>query len=357
MRKITVFLGMSMGLMLLALLVGILRLMSLNKLGSGLLSPIYPIHSVLMVFGFMASIIMTERIVGLAAFPNAKDLKAATVMVPSILVGVAALAAGHLFGLTVLRYLGAILLQIACLAFLLVLRFLKRKSDATLASNFMMLSVVSLLAAAFLSGLGLPPYNTRFVMLMLSFPVLFILDERVELTRIGATAATTARFRLAFALAALSVAARCLRFVLIAESQSFQRLAKSSRPLQRCVSVHVRAAYSWGLVGVILVLAYALSQYRLNLYDAFIHSLMVGFVGTMLLAHGPVILPGLAGFKIDERKLSLIPLTVLSLSVLLRVVGELSLLAYGWEPIRIVVGLSGWLVLAAVLIFVWTLAV
>ena len=50
-------------------------------------------------------------------------------------------------------------------------------------------------------------------------------------------------------------------------------------------------------------------------------------------------------------KISLLPLSVLTLGNLIRIAGDIIILAYPWRALEIVVGLSGWLILFAVILF------
>ena len=368
--------GLALIFMTFGLLTGIFRLMSLNFIATDTLSGLYGLHSIAMVFGFLAAMIMTERVAGAALIPGAKDLRAHKIMVPSILLGVIAEVLGYMLGTQTVRYVGAILLVAGCLSFLVSLRFLRRNTESKLPFDFMMLSVVALLVAASLSAFSLPIANLGFIMLLISFPILFILGERVELTRLVATAATKTMSRVAFSFAAVSVAlftigsvqllpteanlifllGSLLLFavflsVLIAENRNIRQLLKSPRPIQQYVAIHVGMAYMWGLIGMALATAYSLSKYQLNLYDSFIHALTVGFVGTMMLAHGPMILPGIMGRRSRDEKLTFVPLSILTLAVILRIVGELLQLFSDSSFLRSVVALSGWLVLGTVLLF------
>jgi hypothetical protein len=263
-----------------------------------------------------------------------------------------------------------------CVAFIATLGFLKRKSEAKLSFDFMILSVVALLLAAMVSAFTIPVDDMGFIMLLLSFPVLFILGERIELTRIVASPEINKRLRRALVAAAASIilfavgsaelftvlanltfligsALLLVVFlsVLMVENHTLRMLAKSPRPLQRYVSRHVRVAYGWAMFGMLLAVGYSLSGFELDLYDPFIHSLTLGFIGTMILAHGPVILPGVMKKKFNEEKLTVLPLAVLTLSVVLRAGGELLMLASYSPAVRLIVGFSGWLVLVAILLF------
>ncbi len=90
---------------------------------------------------------------------------------------------------------------------------------------------------------------------------------------------------------------------------------------------------------------------HIDLYDPFIHSIAVGFVGTMLLAHGPVILPSVTGRRLNAAKLSLLPLGVLTVGNLVRIVGDLIMLDYNATLLEYSIGLAGWLILIAVILF------
>ncbi|MHB2035916.1 MAG: NnrS family protein [Nitrososphaerales archaeon] len=377
MNRSKMFIAVAIIFLILALLDGIFRLMAGNGISTGIMENIYGLHPILMVFGFLACIVMAERVAGIAVIPDLKKSSVPMMMVPLIALGAVSEVVGYTIGPVWSKYLGAALLFAGCLAFIFVLFRLANKTGVKLPFYFMIVSAVSLAAAAILSAFSLPVGNSGFIMLLLSFPLVFILGERVELTRFTSTAAVTRRFRLAFVLVAAAVTLFVLSSfldsffeaqmtallagstlllvtlftVLLAESKNFKLLSKSKEPLQRYVFSHTRVAYAWGIFGVVLGGIYFASSMRIDLYDSFIHSIAVGFVGTMLLAHGPVILPSVTGRKLDPTKLTLLPLGILTAGNLIRVGGDLTLLAYNSGIIAIIVGLSGWLILIAVIVF------
>ena len=370
------FMVISIAFMFLALLVGIFRLMALNFLVTGILDELYALHSIIMVFGFLAVIIMTERVAGMRMIPEAQKLKAPVMMAPFATLGLVAETVGYMWQVPTLRFLGAVLLMGGCVAFIATLRFLKRNSEAKLSFDFMILSVVSLLLAAMVSAFTIPVDDMGFIMLLLSFPVLFILGERIELTRIISSPKSNKGFRRALMAAAGSIILFAVGSresfsmlgnvtfligsvlllvvflsILIVENHNLRLLLKSRRPLQHYISRHVRVAYAWAVIGMFLAICYSLRGFEFDLYDPFIHSLTLGFIGTMMLAHGPVILPGVLKRKFNEEKLTMLPLAVLTLSVVLRVGGDLFMLVSYSAAVRLAVGFSGWFVLAAVLLF------
>ena len=68
----------------------------------------------------------------------------------------------------------------------------------------MILSVVSLFPVAIVSAFTVPVDDMGFIMLLLSFPIRFILGERIELVRV-VSKSNNKRFRSAFMLVAFSV--------------------------------------------------------------------------------------------------------------------------------------------------------
>ncbi len=122
-EKTLAFMGVSIAFMFLALLVGVFRLMSLNLLATGIFAGLYGLHSIIMVFGFLAAIIMTERVAGVGMFPAAECFRAPRVMVPLIMLGVVGEIIGYSWQLLIVRYLGALLLVAGCLAFIVTLSF------------------------------------------------------------------------------------------------------------------------------------------------------------------------------------------------------------------------------------------
>jgi uncharacterized protein involved in response to NO len=362
--------------MMLALFTGIFRLMSDNSINTGILSSLYELHPIIMVFGFLASIVMAERVVGISVFPELKDSKFPSYMVPLLAVGVVSEIIGYTESEPFAKYLGSLLLIAGCVVFALVLIRLARKSGIKLPFYYMILSVMPLLGSAALSSFELPAGEPAFIMLLLSFPMIFILGERVELSKFTSARSSRKKLEAAFVASIFAVSSflvaslvnsyqiqgditslglvflfATLLAVLSAEISNFKMLAKSIQPLQKYVSIHTRIAYAWAIAGIIFAEIYFLSPFSLDLYDLFIHSLAVGFIGTMLLAHGPVILPSVAGRRLQSGPISIVPLLLLTLANLTRIVGDVILNFYYSYSVEILVGLSGWLVLASVLFF------
>jgi hypothetical protein len=138
--------------------------------------------------------------------------------------------------------------------------------------------------------------------------------------------------------------------VLSVESSNIKRLISAGLPLQKYVSFHVRLAYIWMILGIILAIIYVSALNYFVLYDSFIHSLTVGFIGTMLLAHAPIIFP-----TVLKKKTLIVPsfspLTLLTLGNVIRVGGDIILIITNSNLVRFIVGFSGWLILISFLLF------
>jgi hypothetical protein len=364
------FMGISIAFMLTAVIVGILRLMAQNGVGTPELSQLYAFHPLLMVFGFIGGIIATERIAGVELLPHTSETRLSLAIPPFIFAGMVTEATGYLTDLASVRYVGASMLVVASLLFLWLLRSFLALGREKVSVLFMLLSAFALLVSSFLSAFSPPAGNVGAVMLLLSFPVVFVLGERVELTSL-ATQTSSDRFRPALLLSGASVAlfgagalspssepaSGAAAFAVLATvfacflgAERRVRAKSTVSPFQGYVSRHVVLAYVWGLAGSIFGIAYSLFHLFV-LYDAFIHSLALGFIGLMFLAHGPIILPMVVRRQFDFARLSYVPLVILSLATALRIGSELALLSGYTFVLALSVAISGWLVLAAVLVF------
>lgn len=365
------FMGASIAFMLLALTVGIFRLMAQSGTGPVVLGDLFALHPLLMVFGFIGGIIVTERIAGVELLPHTKQTRLSLAIPPVIFGGIAIETAGYLLGLAELRYVGAALLVVSSLLFLALLRSFLSIGRERVSVVFMIVSALALLLSSLLSAFSLPAGNVGFVMILLLFPVVFVLGERVELTSL-ATKRSSARFTPALllvsvavalfglnsffsvaratelALAAFAMVAITFAYFLAAEVSARSKSVVS--PFQKYVASHVELAYVWGLAGSAFGVAYSLSP-QFVLYDAFVHSFALGFIGLMFLAHGPIILPMVTRRQFDNARLSFVPLAVLVLALVVRIGSELALLYGGPGMLNLAVAASGWLVLVAVIAF------
>ena len=363
------FMGASIAFMLFALMVGIFRLMAQTGIGPMVLADLYALHPLLMVFGFIGGMIVTERIAGIELLPHTKQTRVSLAIPPFIFGGIAAETVGYVLALAPVRYVGGALLVVSSLLFLSLLRSFLSIGRERVSVFFMIVSALALLLASVVSVFSLPAGNVGFVMVLLLFPVAFVLGERVELTSIatktspnrfvpalflvGATAALFgigAWFTVAWSVSALAFAMGGVTFGFFLAAERSARSKAVASPFQKYVGSHVGIAYVWGLAGSAFGIAYSLTT-QFVYYDAFVHSLALGFIGLMFLAHGPIILPMVTRRQFDNAKLSYIPLVVLVTALVMRIGPELLLVYDNAWVLNLLVATSGWLVLLAVAAF------
>ncbi|MEM0117261.1 MAG: hypothetical protein QXV32_02335 [Conexivisphaerales archaeon] len=365
----------SLGFMLLGLLVGIFRLMNLHgiQVYPSFLIPLYEAHPNIMVFGFLAPIIMSERYAGISILNLQKSsILASRLMVPLTQAGLLLQIAGDFAGIFYFALIGSFLIFAGLLCFIFLMFSLSKKTGIRLPFYFMILSIFPLEAYAILTYRSGFISNAPEAVMLLLFPAIFIFGERIELTRYSTTSYSESKFRLGFygciLLFILTLAATVsssdsswlmasaftimiivAALILTDESSNFKRIIKSKFPLQRYVMANVAVAYFW-LIAASVFGIYFFAFSAGNAYDAMIHAMAVGFIGTMLLAHGPVILPSLLKRR-SPLNPSTMPLVILTLSNSLRISGDFFYNGY----FAIVSGISGWLILIAVLLFVRTI--
>jgi hypothetical protein len=92
--------------------------------------------------------------------------------------------------------------------------------------------------------------------------------------------------------------------------------------LTRYIAVALLAGYFWLGVAGLLGLRFGGETAGLH-YDAFLHSIFVGFVFSMIFAHAPIIVPAVTGLALTFHRGFYAPLILLQASLALRVIGDL----------------------------------
>lgn len=136
--------------------------------------------------------------------------------------------------------------------------------------------------------------------------------------------------------------------------------------------VHIRISFLLLLFGIFMAILFDLTYgqdhltYRFALYDLAIHTIAIGFIGVTVLLYLPMMLPPIIGKTVQFTNLNKIPLLLILLSLGLRVLGYF-ILSLGntfmytqflprtaLEVLTLSLGLSGWLVIIAMIVFVIT---
>jgi hypothetical protein len=309
------------------------------------------VHGVLLVLGFAGTLVALERAVALGGrWPY---------LAP------AGLGAGGLLLFTPVDLSVARLLLVAGATVLvaLYLRFWRRQPSAALLAQAA--GAVSALGAAllWLGGLDVP----RMLPWLVAFLVLTIAGERLELARVGLLAPGAPRAEQTFlacvgavvtgvvttlmwpAAGTLLLGASLLALVAWLVTYDVARRLLRSTGLPRFTAACLLAGYAWlGLAGTLWLVAGPVADG--TRYDAVVHSVFLGFVMSMIMAHAPVILPAVLRRPLPYHPGMAGAAWLLHLSLALRVVvGDLRDVRGAWQ-------LGGVLNIAAVLLFLLTAA-
>lgn len=336
-----------MSFMLIGFVAGFFRLIKDNSsFDVTVLTPLYSLHSYFMVFGFLGGLLITERIVGSSGIPRAYGTSFSVTMLLSAIAGLLLLTFGWLTENQYVSGAGGILFALGSILFTAMLLRLGGIAHDYSSYGIMATGTISLTIASIVGGFMLPVDNYPLILQMLLFPVIFVLGERVELSKfqffkwkqlvnrvvqslLAVTVALTFisaalwNSAISHSLPFLTAALGCL---LAASAITFaiergRKLSRAKTILQYYVDKGIMVAYFWLFLGLLLFLL------RINgmtgLYDGAIHSIALGFVVTFIFAHGPVIFPTVMGRNVNINRLSFRPLLSLTISNCLRVFGDM----------------------------------
>jgi hypothetical protein len=274
------------------------------------------IHGMLMALSFVGTVIALERTVALG--------KAAGYASPALL-GIS----GLLMISPLPLWIGKVVLLAGTIAMVLVyLPLWRRQRD-----NVVLIQIMGGVTAVGAAALWLRiPSVSVLLPFLISFVVLTIAGERLELARIGisspraepiltilaftmtaATAATLLWPPAGYPLYGLSLLAMVGWLV----GYDAARKTIRSDGLPRYIAACLLAGYGWlAIAGVVLAL-HATTLTGAS-YDVVVHAVFLGFTISMIMAHAPVILPAVLRKPLPYTELFWVPAVLLHGSLLLR---------------------------------------
>lgn len=267
-------------------------------------------HGALMTGGFLGTVIATERAVALrhrAAF------------IGPFMSGLAGLCWLLGYGTA-----GAGLAVLAALAFVAVNLILLRRQPAA-HTGLLLLGALAWLAGNGLFAAGIAA--DAVLRCWFAFLVLTIAAERLEMTRLmrrrpGAEASLHLILAALLLGSALSPLLYGVALALLAGWLLLFDIARRTvftQGLSRYMAVCLLGGYVWLAVAGLAWAATALGLHAAR--DAALHGLGLGFIASMMMGHAPVILPAVAGIKLQFGWAFYLPLAALHLSLLLRLGG------------------------------------
>ncbi|MFC4264858.1 hypothetical protein [Arthrobacter cryoconiti] len=335
-RKIRAFLRKPAFRMLFLLPAGAALLVGLNA-GLQLLGADAPvkldrlpeIHGMLLVLCFVGTVIALERTVALG--------KAVGYVSPALL-GIS----GLLMIAPLPLWVGKAVLLAGTIAMTLVYIPLWRRQR----ENVVLIQILGSVSAIAAAALWLRiPSIAILLPFLISFVVLTIAGERLELARIGITSkkAEPLLTSLAFAMTAAAMATllwpavgyplfglSLLAMVGWLVLYDAARKTVRSTGLPRYIAACLLAGYGWlAIAGVVL----SVNQTTLTgpAYDMVVHSVFLGFTISMIMAHAPVILPAVLRKPLPYTELFWVPAVLLHASLLLRLgLGDAAGIAGAW---------------------------
>ncbi len=273
-------------------------------------------HAALMVCAFLGTVIGLER--------------AVAVKLPAAFLAPLASALGGLSLLAGQRGAGGWLLVAAAVVFTVVNIVVVRRQAAS-HTWLLLLSSLAWFAGNLLFALGQP--SGAILPWWFAFLVMTIAAERLEMTRLMKRQAVAPLLLIAILSVMLLGSAVSLPWpraggVLYGASLTLlalwliafdiARRTVRANGLSRYMAVCLLAGYAWLVVAGA---AWAATALGLPARDAALHALGLGFIFSMIMGHGPVILPAIARVKLQFGLFFYVPLAALHLSLALRLGG------------------------------------
>lgn len=300
---------------------------------AGVHDPIGPVaaHGIVMVLGFLGTLIALERAVALGTSWAYAGPAFSGASVAWLLIGLPPAGAGVL--LTV-----AGLVVVAVYGVTLTRRY--EPHLALMAAGGVAWAVAAALWTAGWSPVLLAPALAAFL-------VLTIVGERLELSRLRMPSAASRRVLVAAAAlfgvgVAVTLVHRDVGLVvagvgLLAQTawlsgNDVARVTIHHRGLPRFAAACLLGGYVWLAIGGVLWIALGLHLGGALIYDAALHAVFLGFAMSMVMGHAPIILPAVLRTPLPYVRSAWIPLALLHASVALRVAADLSASVWlrGW---------------------------
>lgn len=316
------FLAFGMAALLLAIYGGLIRIGWSLPNFQLLLAPF---HAPLMVPGFLGTLISLERAVALG-----KSWGYAAPLFSGL---------GSLFLILGLNITAAsIFICISSLIFVIVSYTLYKKQPAIF-TILMGIGTILLLVGNFLWLIKWPVY--KIILWWIGMPLLTIVGERLELTRIKRIPTAANTLLLCNSLLYLTgtiisifyhdisktiagIAMVIFAYWLLQYDIAKQTIRQPGLP--RFIAIALITGYIWlGISGIIAVLPQPLISGEI--YDAFLHTFFIGFTFSMIFGHAPVIFPAILGTQINFKNSFYLHLFLLHASLLLRFASDI----IGWH--------------------------
>lgn len=118
------------------------------------------------------------------------------------------------------------------------------------------------------------------------------------------------------------------------------------------IILHTRIAFGFLFVGLILGTLHALDLVNFVVYDLTIHYVAIGFIGITIMLYLPIMIPPILEKSIRFLAFNHIPLILIISALAIRTIGDVLLSYSNHEQFSLVFGISGFVILAGMFLFV-----
>ena len=299
-------------------------------------------HPDLMVFGAVGGLLITEKLELMEKFKLVKGISISRPTVLFLFSGVFIASLGILFDSTPARYAGLILVFAGSLFFLFYMSSSRNPGDVWIKRVFAA-AIASMSLTAFGNLNALITYNVELTYLALLFPIIYVLAERMELGFVRGMKQDIMKVQVFIAWLAVILAFAAVElhrtpynqgamFVSILLVLTLTMISVKYDPAFRRLRIHGRfqsfmrtgilLSFFWLVLGLILFVLQLILGH--GFLDPATHSIALGFIGTFIFSHSPVIFPLTLKKKARQERVTFLPLVVLTVSNLMRVFGDLA---------------------------------
>jgi hypothetical protein len=360
----------------LSLVIGILIGLSSLALSSGYeasssLADDILFHPDIMIFGVIGGLLITEKLESMEKFKFLNTFKISRPIIFFLFSGTVIVSTGYLMNNPVLVDIGLIFVIISSILFL---HFLTSKMGHSVAGiRWMFGASVAAIALTAIANMSSTIWmNIQLTYLALLFPIIYIVAERVELGFIRGmgrkviglqaalswiivlTAFASVEYPQYFGRSLIMGSSIIILLLMILTALRFDPSFHSSPrrgKFQTYLRTGVIVAYSWLFIGIALF-AFQLTTSE-DILDAATHSIALGFIGTFIIAHSPIIFPMTLKKNAVQDRVTFSPILIITIATTMRVYGDLG---FGSGYIlNFVSYLSGYVLIIAILAFVFNL--
>lgn len=328
-------------------------------------------HPDLMVFGAIGGFLLTEKLELMEKFKIGRKFRISRLTLLMLFSGVYIATFGMFISNPAARYLGLVLVIAASLLFF---HYMTSRRNPGLAGikNVFGAAVFALTLSAVANLNHFITDSTEFSYLVLLFPVVYIIAERMELGFVRGMklsmirvlgilswisviiAFSSAELGSGFVARVLTGASIAILLSVILTSMAydptFRKLRKKSR-LQSFMQKGIVISFIWLFLGIALFMLQLIQGH--GLLDPAAHSIALGFIGTFIVSHSPIIFPLTLKKKANQDNVTYLPLIVITIANIMRIAGDLTISFSLYSSILSYA--SGYVIILAILAFAYNL--